>query len=230
MTVEYYLLSPVILTDNLFFQYCPALTVSGSAAQRQAAYLAAEQLTMDGIGTFLLPTTITGTFLWPPVPEPFILPHNRIHSIDRIVVTSLDGGCTCDVTEYAGCGLIRDGDGVIDARVTEGAFLRACGCGPSLRPYQAFITYTAGLPTGTAANDLNLHMALAMLARLELLEMVDPGALEGGGGDQGVQSYGTLGYSETRIKLQRTPVGSSAIANKAWLKLKHLRRKRALRF
>jgi hypothetical protein len=69
-----------------------------------------------------------------------------------------------------------------------------------------------------------------MLARIELLEMVNPGALEGGAGDIGVQSYNVPGYSESRVKMKKTPLGTSAQAIKAWHLVSHLYLKRPLRF
>jgi hypothetical protein len=229
MSVEYYHLSPVILTDDVFFPLTPPLTESGTFGQRQVAYLAAEQQAMQAIGTFLIPTTVTGSFIWPIPPKPIILPHDRVQSIDRVAVYGRDDLCSCDLTAYDGCGLIRDSYGYIDLVVTEGYWRSSCGCAPG-GPYRVEVTYTAGLPTGTAANDTSLHMGLAIAARLNLWEMVEPGALEGGAGDAGVQSYGTLGYSETRVPLKNTPFGVSALANKANMLVKHLKRHRMLRF
>ena len=226
--VEWYHLAPVILDDALFFSLTPPMTESGTVGQRLAAYATAERQAMNAIGTFLLPTTVTGTWPWPQPYAPLVLPHNRVHSIDRVAVNALQD-CNCDLTQYDGCGIIRSGYGYIDVRVVASRFISNCGCG-SLVPYNMEVTYTAGLPTGTAAQDSSLHLALAIAARLTLWEMIEPGALEGGAGDPGVQSYGTLGYSEQRVKLKVTPFGASALANKAWLLTEHLRLKRAFRF
>lgn len=231
MTAEWYHLSPVILTDEIFTNYAAAVTNSGTAAQRNAAYLIAEQQMIEALGTPLLPTTITGTMVWPLPYEPLQLPHKRVKSIDRLVVEARDSYCSCDVTEYDGCALIRNnGLGYIDPVITEGAFVSKCG--RVQKPYRLIYTYTAGLPTGTAANDLGLHMALAMVARINLMEMVDPGALEGGGGDPGIRSYSALSYSEQRTdqSVKPTVFGHSPQANKALRLVEHLIIRQALRF
>jgi hypothetical protein len=125
---------------------------------------------------------------------------------------------------------LRNNLGWIDTRIIAGYYVTACGA--AVRPEYYDIAYTAGLSTGTAADDARLHMSLSQLARIELLEMLDPGALEGGGGDAGVQSYSTAGYSESRTKasVKETPFGNSAIANKAWKNIQHLRIMQPLRF
>lgn len=228
MPAEFHHLSPVILTDDLFDTFIPALTVSPTDPQKTAAYLIAEEQMVQGLMTPLLPTQVSGTFAFQFPYETIKLPHIYVRSLDSVVAFGPDGGCNCDVTDLEACGRIRNYIGWIDTRVIAGLFVR--GCGSAIKPAYYDITYTAGLTTGTAANDARLHMSLSMLARLQLLEMTDPGALEGGGGDVGVQSYSTLGYSETRVKLKNTPFGSSAIANKAWNMVRHLRINFPMRF
>jgi hypothetical protein len=193
--VEYYHLAPVILTDALFFTYESPGCYTGTALQRNAAYLLAEQQMMREIGTFLVPTTVTGTYLWPVPYEPIVLPHNRVHSIDRLVVTSFDSVCNCDLTENAGCASIRSAYGYIDPRVIEHAYRSLCGCGAGML-YLIHVTYTAGLPTGTAANDTSLQMALAMAANMTLQELLQPGSQEAA--MAGITSWSAQGYSESR--------------------------------
>ena len=229
MPAEFHHLAPVILTDEMFALYTPGLTVSGSVAQRQAAYMIAEQrMVEDGLLTPLLPTQISGTFNFPYPYNVIMLPHVYVRSLDAITAYGYKGGANCEMTELAACGRVRNYLGYIDTRIVAGYYAGACGA--RTRPQYYDVTYTAGLSTGTAAQDARLHMALSMLARIELLEMVDPGALEGGGGNIGVQSYSVPGYSETRTKLEDTPFGSSPLSNKAWNLVSHLRIKRAMRF
>jgi len=225
---ELYHLSPVILTDDIFFKYRPALTITGTNDLRQAAYLTAEQQMMTALNTPLIPTSITGTFFAPPGQD-IVLDWERVHSIDNVTVLTDDGGCNCDLGESSGCGFIRSGVGYIDVRRTAALAASQCSCG-GMGVYQYRVAYTAGLPTGTAANDLNLHIALAMAAELDLKEMVDPGALEGGAGDPGVTQFGSKNYSETRVDLKVTPFGTSAVANHIFNRVRHLRTLRALRF
>lgn len=226
MTVDYYHLAPVILSDDLFFKYRPDCMVTGTAELRNAAYITAEQQMIRAIGTFLLPTTVTGSYV--PTGNPLILEYDRLISIDGVTYQDLNGDCSCVLDPEDGCGLIRGGYGYIDIMRTS-QLARRCGCGGG-GAYRVDVAFTAGLPTGTAANDASLHIGLAMAAELDLKEMIDPGALEGGPGDVGVQSFSTEGYSETRVKLRNTPFGTSALANHIFHRVRHLRRHRALRF
>jgi len=59
--MEYPYASPIILTDAIFTAY-GGHTGSSATAQRTAAYLIAEMAATADIGSFLLPTTVTGTF------------------------------------------------------------------------------------------------------------------------------------------------------------------------
>lgn len=225
MTVEYYHLAPVILTDPLFFEANPSLCETGTSTMRQSAYLIAEQQMMQYLGTFLVPTTVTGTYLWPVPMRPVMLDHTHIKSIDRLVVTSFDDSCDCDVTENDGCANIRDSmHGYIDPRVTSYAVRASCGCGPG-DFYQIIATYTAGLPTGTAANDHGLHQALGMLAAMHLQEMLQPGSQES---MQGITSWSADGYSETRGAARYTAFGMSSRAQYVAQLVKHLKPFRVL--
>lgn len=193
--VEYYHLAPVILTDSLFFAYESPGCYTGTTAQRNAAYLHAEQQMMREIGTFLTPTTVTGTYLWPVPYEPIVLPHNRVHSVDRLVATTFDEACSCDLTENAGCATIRSGYGYIDPRIIERNYRAYCNCSPGVL-YGMVVTYTAGLPTGVGANDTSLQMALAMAANMTLQELLQPGSQENP--MAGITSWSAQGYSESR--------------------------------
>jgi len=220
---EHYHLAPVILSDSMFFDYVPTCHNSGTSAQRRAAYIIAEQQMMDELGTFLVPTIITGSMMWPDFPKPLLVPYDRIQSIPRVVVTAFKGD-TLDTYENAGQGIVRDGRGVIDALITGypcyhgsmGGFM-----------YQAIVTIQAGLPTGVSAVDTGLHMGLALAAEVILNEIVDPGSNEGGPGDPGVKQWGSLGYSETRQDLRRTAFGQTAKGNFIRRLVEHLKRVRS---
>lgn len=226
---EYHHLAPVILTDGMFFDYVPTCAHTGSAGQRRAAYLIAEQQMMEHLSTFLLPTSVTGTFTWGGLSSTYQLPYDYVRSVPRVVVTSLDSLCECDVTENDACALIRDGWGLIDIVITSAVYARHCGCAPGCY-YQAIVTVNAGLDTGTAALDTSLHLALSMAASVALNEIVDPGANEGGPGDPGIQAYGSLGHSETRVPLRETPFGQTPIGNYIARLVRHLKHRRPLKF
>lgn len=227
MSVDYYHLAPVILTDSLFFAHEPACLLTGTSTQRQTAYLVAEQQMMRELDTFLLPTTVTGTFLWP-FQNPLVLPHERLQSIDSVVGLSADD-CSCVLTEYDACAFMRDSVGYIDARLVEGAWARGCGCGGA-GLYQIRVAYTAGLPTGVAAGDLALHQALSDAAAIALAEVVDPGSNEGGPGAPGILSWSADRYSETRVPPRKTAFGQTARATYIANLVRHLKRFRALKF
>ncbi|MCK5547447.1 MAG: hypothetical protein KAI64_00420 [Thermoplasmata archaeon] len=232
MTVEYHHLSPVILNDEIFERYVPELTIGDESQtdQRQAAYLIAEQQMIRALRTPLIPTQVSGTFAFYVPYEPIFLPHIYVRSVDAITAYGFDSGCSCDMLDIDACAYLRNFLGIVDTRIIAGYYRSGCGCG-SVKPHHFDIAYTAGLPTGTAYQDPSLHLSLSILAKIELLEMLDPGALEGGGGDAGVASYSGPGYSETRTKtsVKSTPLGESALANKAWRLVKHLRKTRARR-
>jgi hypothetical protein len=215
--------SPSILTDAIFVVY-GGQTGTSTAAQRTASYCIAEGAAVDEIGTFLTPTTYTGTFPWPPQGQFYKLPHDHITNI--VSLTSIhEAGCECTdtVIELEGCAWIDDADnGIIDVRII-GNTVRAscaacCSCGGGAwgygMPYQFRAVYQAGLPL-EAASDPRLLMGLTTFADLSLQQMIDPSGAEGGPGDPGVQSFSAQGYGETRTKLKDTALGSSARANYA---------------
>ena len=225
MAFEHYHLAPVILTDSMFLSYVPTCHNLGTAAQRQAAYLVAEQQMIQELGTFLIPTTITGSVIWPDFPKPLILPYDRIISIPRVVVTAFKGDDTLETYENAAQGIVRDGHGIIDALVTGYHYYHGHHAIGGYM-YQAIVTVQAGLPTGVSAVDTSLHMALSLAAETALNEIVDPGSNEGGPGDPGVKQWGTLGYSETRQDLRVTPFGPTARGNYIRRLVSHLKRVR----
>jgi hypothetical protein len=231
--------SSVILTDALYFSYIGDPLYTGTATQRNAAYLMAEQAMIQYLKTPLLPTAITGTFIWPSlrgmdsytIGESTIkLPFTWLQSIEAVSVLSGGGTGTCGLQATDGCYRIRDRIGYLDVFCI-GNLVRQ-QCGSASLPYQVQVAFTAGLPTGIAADDLSLHMALAMKAEEVLNEIVDPGANPGGPGAPGVKNWSTLGYSETPLpeSLEVTPLGNSARMNRAVQLVRHLKKKRAFKF
>ena len=221
MTMEYYHLAPVIMTDDIYTSF-GGRTGTSMPAQRASAYQIAETQMIRRLGTFLLPTTVTGTFIFGVnLPKRVRLPSHHLISIDAVTILSMESACNCDLGEDAGCAYIVDSMyGYIDVKQLTNAYL-GCGCSIDI-PYQARVAYTAGLPTGVAANDASLHQALTMVSEIALLEIIDAKGLEGGPGDPGVQSWVSMGYGEKRTPLKDTVFGSSPRANAAWRLVKHL--------
>ncbi len=232
MSQEWTHLSPVILTDDVFFAYVPTPLYTGTAVQRSAAYLAAEQMMIQEIQSPLLPTTITGTWMWPVTNPILVMPFRRITSVQGITIFYGGGTGTCGLQETAGCFRLRDGGyGYLDVHCVGNAAIAGCACrGPS-DIYQVQVAYTTGLPTGTAADDTSLHMALSMIAEEVLNEIIDPGANPGGPGAPGVSGYNSLGYSEqlNKLSLKMTAFGASARMNRARKFVRHLIKKKTLR-
>ena len=200
--------APIILTEPIFTTY-GGQTGSATSAQLQGAFLIAEQRTSKYIGTFLLPTIVTGTY-----------PYNHNHFIttdygyvNQILfakVFSTQGSSTCTLKTDSGCAYIfEDTFGYLNYSCVQSV----CNCSQWQYPYQFQIAYQAGLPTGTASQAPMLH-ALTIVAELALNEMIYPRANETAG-DRGVESFSMMNYSERRKKLKSTALGQSARANYA---------------
>lgn len=224
--------APAILTEATFVQY-GGTTGTATSTQVQAALAMAEGLAAQEIGTFPSPTTVTGTYSWPPMGQPLKLEHDRLVSVSSVTAIH-EAGCDCadDPVELAGCAWILDADnGVVDLRqcgnTAQANCAGCCSCEGGF-PYQVRIVYTAGLPAG-AASDPRLLMGLVTGADLMLQQMIDPAGAEGGPGDPGVQRYGLQGYSEERTVLKETAFGSSARANYAARMLRNFKYKGALK-
>lgn len=200
--------SPVVLTDAVFLLY-GGQTGTTLPAQRTAAYVIAEEQVSKYIGTFLIPTIVTGTFP--------ITPTRRIATdygyVSRVLsakVLNQSSIFNCTLSEANSCVFVWDDTfGYMDF----GYIVSACGCSNSLSPYQFKLAYEAGLPTGVAAHP-GILMALTIQAQLNLNEMIYPHANESAG-DVGVKSYRSLDYSEDRVKMRRTILGTSAMSDKA---------------
>lgn len=218
----------IILTDSIFNRYGGQLG-SSTAEQRAAAYWLAEIEMSTHLATFLLPTTITGTYPWPYPERPVTLEHAHIRSIKNVTVLSNNSDCDCDLDEYEGCAFVlSDTYGYIWVRETESSCCGGCHCHPQ-PPLTFRVAYECGLASGTSYQP-NMLLALTMLADNELKQMYDPAALEGGAGDVGVQSWSSLSYSEQRMALGNFAFGNSPVANKVARLVERFRPKRALRF
>jgi hypothetical protein len=201
---------PIIMDDDQFVAY-GGQTGTTTPAQRQAAYLIAEKQATNHIGTFLLPTIVTGTFPWQG--ERYIVTdYGYVWSVPSVTLIYI--GNNCVLTEKAGCGAIRDDTfGYVDLQCV----CSNCGggCGSYSGPLQIQMVYQAGLPTGSASQ-ADFLLGLAIAASISLNEMAFPSANESAG-DVGVEEFRSMDYSERRKSsaMKRTAFGSSARANKA---------------
>lgn len=200
--------SPIILNDNIFVTN-GGQTGTFSAAQRQSAYLIAEQQASSFAGTFLLPTIVTGTYAYAPRVTTDYGYVSRLLAVNILDANTL--GTTCVLNVRDACGYIwSDTYGYVDVNCA----MSRCGCqNPYSYPYQIQIAYEAGLPTGTA-NQPAFLLGLSIAAQISLNEMIYPSQNEGVG-DIGIESFTSLGYSEKRVPMGRTAFGTSAKAYKA---------------
>lgn len=195
--------SPIILSDSVFTMY-GGQTGTFGAAQRNAAYVIAEQQATTHIGAFLLPTIVTGTF-----PYSSRIPTDYGYVSRVLSVGVLSKSSNCVLQSASGCVFVwEDTFGYLDPS----CIINSCNCAGWSIPYQFQIAYESGLPTGTA-NQPGSLLALTMAATISLNEMIFPSQNEAVG-DVGVQEFSSIDYSEKRVALGRNAFGSSAKAQK----------------
>lgn len=220
--------NPLILNDQIFSLYGGKGTGTFTSAQLQIAYQMAEQQTVAYIGTFLLPTIVTGTFVTvQTATQRLATDYGYVHRIlDVQVLTekiTYSGGCEL-LSAKGGAFIYEDTFGYIDVYKLQtiygiqynpypyGGYLPIS----SNNPYQYRVVYEAGLPTGTANQPLMLQ-AMTLAAQIHLNEMF-PGivGMNEGIGDVGIQEYESFGYHERRTAhaLRRTAFGGSAMSSK----------------
>lgn len=240
MTVQPYLpylvTGTAVLTDSIYASFGGDLD-STTAGQRNNAYQIAEQFAIEEIGTFLVPTTISGTFAWPQYDQRFNLPHTHVRTVSSLTAIH-EAGCDCadDQVELSGCAWIIDPRaGIVDLRQcgdnVAGQPSIACGCTYRAHgePLLYQIVYEAGIEAGRVAANASAKQGLTIAAELALEQITDPAAAEGGPGDPSLTNFSDTGYSATRQFLVMTAFGGSPRANYAARMLAPLKFKRALR-
>lgn len=239
MTVQPYLPYLVtgtsVLTEAIFEDF-GGQTGTTTQAQRNNAFQIAEQFAIEEINTFLVPTTISGTFAWPQHNLRFNLPHTHVRSVSSLTAIH-EAGCDCaaDQVELSGCAWVIDHRaGIVDLRQCgeqSGQPSIACGCSyrANGEPLLYQIVYEAGIEAGRVAANASALMGLTVAAELALEQIVDPHASEGGPGDPSLTNFSDTGYSATRQFLLMTAFGGSPRANYAARMLSPLKFKRALR-
>jgi hypothetical protein len=217
--------NPIILTDSLYTSY-GGFTGSSTPNQRAAAYLLAEMQMTEHLSTFLLPTTVTGSYFYPSIGSRLILEYGYLWSVNGVTILAHE--CPCVVEEFEGCAtILSDTYGAI---VISDKEVMSCGgcCGEMIAPFSVEVSFTAGLPSGTSYQP-NMLLALTMAAGNNLKEITDPGALEAGAGDAGIEEFSAVNYREIRKKLGRNIFGNSPVANKIGMLTETLKHKRALK-
>jgi len=157
--------TPLILTEDIYVEY-GGQTGTSTAVQRQNAFLIAEQRASKYIGTFLLPTIVTGTY--PYNSSNFIVTdYGYVHQILSAKVLSVQGSTSCTLKEDSGCAYIFDDT---YAYLNYSCVSSLCNCSTWQSPYQFQIAYQAGLPTGTA-NQPGILQALTIVANIGLSQV-----------------------------------------------------------
>ncbi len=215
--------TPQILNDSVFLQY-GGQTGSSTAAQRQAAYLIAEEKMTEHLSAFLVPTIITGS-AWFRGGTLFETEFGHIQRVILVNARTIVQTEPLDTNIYTGSVLVRNAEaGYLD--ITFPAYYRVVyGYG---RLYDNTVVYESGLATGTSSSPIMLS-ALTMAAQIHLNMWVQDLSNEGVG-DIGIQSFSNMSYSENRVKLGRTVFGSSAIAQQIAAMTKKYRTKNGASF
>lgn len=193
--------APIIMTDAIFLAY-GGLTGSSTQAQRTASYLMAEETVTSDISTFLLPTTVTGTFHYP-FTNQLLLDYGYVNQIYNTKFLDFDGNQLLSVDGIHNSYLaLRD---QIYGLVDIGYYISCCGY-----PYEIQMAYNAGFPSGTSYHS-NILLALTTYSQIVLNEIIGFGNETSG--DAGVTEFRSQQYYEYRKMLLRTTFGSSAKAN-----------------
>lgn len=178
-----------------------------SPSQRTVAYVVAEERVSAHLQTFLTPTITTGTFL--PIP-PLRTDYAYVRRLLGVRVFSRDGNSSCTLTPNSACAYLKDARiGLLDVN-----YWGSCSCGGGITsPYQVEVAYEAGLSSGTSYHP-SLVRALEIEAQIELNEM-GVASVNEGVGDVGIVSFSNQEYSERRVELKSTALGTSAVSNHA---------------
>jgi hypothetical protein len=215
--------SPIILNDTVFSLYGGQGTGTFPSMVLQSSYLLAEMQVTNYIGTFLLPTTVTGTYAYTNQKR-LATDYGYVQQLLNVNILTKTGCNTCNLQNNDGCGFIyNDTFGYVDFSFVTSV----CGQGwwgypyaPYIAapyPYQIQISYIAGLPTGTASQP-GFMEALTILAQVDLNEKF-PGAvgINESVGAVGIQEFKSMDYFEKRAEhaLVKTALGDDARSQRA---------------
>jgi len=228
--MEYYPYnSPTVLNDQIFTNH-GGQTGTSSVGLRQIAYTMAEEQMTDYLSSFLVPTIITGTYLWKGH-NPLELDHGHLITIKSVKVNSVDNSSSCETSSEDACSIIRNEKyGYLDVW----KLLSCSGCGSVIGglPYNITIAYESGLPTGTTSSPSNqpkFLQALVLAAQINLNEL-DVSLANESIADIGLKSFTSQRYSEIRMKLSNSAFGNSPMANRISRLVRNLRGKPAIGF
>lgn len=204
---QYLYNTPQVLNDDIFLLY-GGMTGTSTPAQREIAYVLAEEQMVEYIGSYLTPTIITGTYFWRGN-KALELDYGWLISVSRVGINSVDWGNGCEVDTATGCYAIRNAQyGYIDV-----AYLVGCGGCQGVvgyPPYNITVVYETGLATGTYGSKSMLQ-ALTLAAQINLNE-IDVSLSNESTADVGIEFFINQRYHEKRVKGYNTAFGNSATA------------------
>lgn len=206
----------LLLTDEIFASY-GGEDLNQPGGVKQAAYWIAEEHMARHLGCLLNPLTIIER-VFPTIGGTTELNWGYVNALYSIRITDNNSkvqSITGSVLSPVGSWALRD---PIYGRVdVTNAIRKFLGWGfEQYTQYNALnvdVEYNSGLPTGTAQRP-NMLMALTILADICLKEMSSLGLNETPG-DVGVKIFTSNGYTEQRVDLIRTVLGTSARAQYA---------------
>lgn len=207
--------APQIMTDTIFQNYGGNLGDS-TPLQRNAAYCSAEVAAELDIGSFLLPTIYTGTYMW--VNNEINLDHTYINQLIQTTFISFNGDRYYIISDVNNnYQAMRDWEyGILNLAMFHNIF----ASGRQI-PWQIEVVYNAGLSSGTSFSSIVLN-ALTIYSQIVLNEMIGYG--NEAPGDIGIKEFSNMDYTEKRVAMIQTAFGSSAKANFAHKQLSSLRR------
>lgn len=213
---QYIYFQPQILTDQIFIQY-GGNTGTSTAAQRQAAYLLAEEQMTEHLSSFLVPTVITGTVFWRGnfyetefghVTRVLLVTIKTIESVNPVVEKLYTGSALTRNAEYGYFDIVNP-------------TIPYCYSIPF--PYSVSMVYESGLSTGTVTQP-SMLAALSLAAQINLNEW-DVSLANEGNSDIGIQDFQNQSYREMRVKLGRSAFGTSPAAQRVARLVKKYRTK-----
>ena len=199
--------SPIILNDDVFVQYGGQVGLF-SPAQRNAAYLIAEQQMSTYVDTLLLPQDVTGSVVYSNAMRYVTTDYGYVNQIHGARVLDAFGVVRFELSGTSS--YIKIQEDTYGYLYIVDTVSHCCSCydGPMTLQFM----YNAGMPTGMA-NQPAMLLALTMAAQISLNEMGFP-TMNEGVGDVGITEFSHLQYKETRKRWKNSSFGASARSSK----------------
>jgi hypothetical protein len=174
MNVILPLTTPQILTESIF-QNFGFFTGTATNFQIQTAFSIAENQCARSVGTFLAPTTFTGSYAFVGYDKIYTSPVGRLASINN--VQYLEKYSNGVERIYSGTAVIIDPEnGYFYSKVSDldNSVCSSCA-GDTSGIYRFEVSITAGYATGSIVSNPIMGLALCMAADIALKIMVDEG-------------------------------------------------------